>query len=266
LQKLRPEHLSDWHAKLVEGGLALRTIGHAHRVLSLGLKRAVENGTLTRNVAAIRKPPAVEERELEIVEPDQLAAVLEALADHPYLHPIACLGAATGARRGELLALEWRDISLDRGTLRVERSVEETKTGLRVKSPKTKRGRRNLTLPADTIAMLRDHRKRQIELRLQLGQGGQPVLVFSTIEGAMLSPNNVTRAWGRALRCRGLPPVGFHSLRHSHASALIRAGVDILTISRRLGHSKAAITLDTYGHLIEGADADAVKAIEGMLK
>ena len=76
----------------------------------------------------------------------------------------------------------------------------------------------------------------------------------------------MTRVWARALRCRGLPPVGFHSLRHSHASALIRGGVDILTISRRLGHAKASITLDTYGHLIEGADADAAKAIGGMLK
>ena len=80
------------------------------------------------------------------------------------------------------------------------------------------------------------------------------------------APNNVTRAWGRALRCRGLPPVGFHSLRHSHASALIRAGVDILIVRRRLGHAKANITLDTYGHLFEGADAAAAKAIGEALK
>lgn len=241
-------------------------MGHAHRVLSLGLKRAVENGTLARNVAAIRKPPAVEDTELEILEPEQLAAVLAALADHPYMHPLACLAAATGARRGELLALEWKDVSFDRAVLRIERSVEETKAGLRIKSPKTRRGRRNVSLPAETVAMLREHLTRQRELRLQLGQGGQPVLVFSTVEGAMLSPNNVTRAWGRALRCRGLPPVGFHSLRHSHASALIRAGVDILIVSRRLGHAKASITLDTYGHLFEGADAAAAKAIGEALK
>jgi len=76
LQKLKPEHLSEWHAKLIAGGLARRTVGHAHRVLSLGLKRAVENGTLARNVAAIRRPPAVEDTELEILEPEQLTAVL----------------------------------------------------------------------------------------------------------------------------------------------------------------------------------------------
>ena len=63
-----------------------------------------------------------------------------------------------------------------------------------------------------------------------------------------------------------LPAVSFHAFRHSHASMLIRAGVDVLTISRRLGHAQASITLDVYGHLIEGADAAAAKAIEGLLK
>ena len=70
----------------------------------------------------------------------------------------------------------------------------------------------------------------------------------------------------KAYHYQGLPRVGFHSLRHSHGRALIRAGVDILTISRRLGHRKASITLDTYGHLIEGADEAAARVIEGVLK
>jgi integrase len=265
IQKLTPEHIEQWHATLIAEGLARRTIGHAHRVLALVLKRAVENGTLARNVAAIRKPPKVEQQEIEILSADEVAAVLDGLAGHA-LHPIASLALASGMRRGELLASEWSDIDLDRGVLRVERSVEETKAGLRVKPPKTKRGRRNITLPPEAVAMLRAHRKRQIELRLALGQGGQPSLVFSTIEGDLLSPDNLSRDWPRVCNAKQLPTVGFHSLRHTHVSMLIRAGVDILTISRRLGHSKASVTLDTYGHLIEGADAAAAKAIEGILK
>ena len=112
----------------------------------------------------------------------------------------------------------------------------------------------------------REHRKRQIELRLALGQGGPPTLVFSTIEGEHIKPNSVSRNWLRLITAKGLPRVGFHALRHTHASALINAGVDILTISRRLGHRKASITLDVYGHLIEGADAAAARAMEGVLK
>jgi integrase len=169
-------------------------------------------------------------------------------------------------RRGELCALEWGDVDLDGATVRVERSLEETNTGKRVKPPKSKRGRRNITLSADAVAMLREHRKQQIELRLALGQGGQPKLVFSTIEGGYLSPNGLSRAWRQTCKAKKLPAVNFHALRHTHASTLIKAGVDILTISRRLGHSKAAMTLDVYGNLMEGADAAAAKAIEGMLK
>ena len=264
LQKLRPEHLEAWHAKLIAGGLAARTIGHAHRVLSSALKRALENGAVSRNVAAIRKPPTAQATEIEILTPDQITAVLDSLKGHT-LHPIASLSLATGLRRGELLALQWSDVDLDRAVLRVEHSLEETKAGLRLKAPKTKRGRRSITLPQEAIAVLRAHKIRQMQLRLELGQGGAPTIVFSTIEGEHLKPNGISRSWRQTCKARRLPRVSFHALRHTHASTLIRAGVDILTISR-LGHSGAAMTLDVYGHLIEGADAAAARALDGVLK
>jgi integrase len=266
LQVLKPEHLEHWHAALLATDISARTVGHAHRVLSACLRRAVENGTITRNVAAIRKPPKVEERELEILTPDQVSIVLEALKGHS-LHPIASLALATGMRRGELLALQWSDIDLNSGTIRVERSVEETGAGLRIKPPKTKRGRRAITLSADAVGMLREHRLQQMEFRLQLGQGGKPTLVFSDVNGNMLYPDALSRQWANVIRAKKLPLVSFHSLRHTSASMMIAAGVDILTVSRRrLGHSKAATTLDVYSHLLPGSDAAAAKALEGMLK
>ena len=263
LQKLRPEHIDQWHGTLLQAGLAPRTVGHAHRLLARVLGYAVENGTMARNVAAIRKPPKVEEREIEILTAGQIAEVRAKLVGHSTLAPIVELALATGMRRGELLGLQWSDVDLDAGTLRVERSVEETRAGLRLKPPKTRRGRRSIGLGEGALAMLRAHRVRQMELRLAIGAGAikPATLLFSTIEGELLRPRNVTKAWSRAV-----PDKPFHSLRHTHASMLIRAGVDILTISRRLGHSKAAVTLDTYGHLIEGADAAAAAAIEGVLK
>jgi integrase len=266
LQKLHPEHLDRWHAALLATGLAPRTIEHAHGVLGAMLKRAVENGTVARNVAALRKPPAAEAVEIDILTPAEIVAVLDALKGHA-LYPIVALALATGLRRGELLALEWGDINLDeRAAITVSKSVEETRAGLRIKPPKTKRGRRNVSLPTEAISVLRAHKIAQMEMRLALGQGGQPTLVFSTIEGNLLSPDGLSRSWRRLCAAKKLPRVSFHALRHTHASALIRAGVDVLTISRRLGHSKAAMTLDVYGHLMEGADADAAKAIEGVLK
>jgi integrase len=134
--------------------------------------------------------------------------------------------------------------------------------------PKTKRGKRSITLPSEVVAVLRAHKVKQMELRLVLGMGNiaPDTLVFSNVEGTALSPHAISRSWRLLLIRKKLPRVAFHALRHTHVSMLIRKGVDILTISRRLGHSKASVTLDVCGHLIEGADAAAAKAIEGVLK
>ena len=268
LPKLTTEAVRLWHRTLLNGGLSSCTVGNAHRFLKLVLASAVKGGTLARNVAAIESSPPVKTKEIEVLRPDQITAVLTAL-DGLSLYPVVSLALATGMRRGELLALQWGDIDLDGGTIRVERSVEETKqTGLRVKSPKTKRGRRTITLPSTAVAMLRAHKVQQLELRLQLGMGKlEPdTLVFGTIEGSLMSPDNLSSRWYHVCRGKGLPLVTFHALRHTHASVLIRNGVDILTISRRLGHSKASITLDVYGHMIGGADEAAAKAIEKVMK
>jgi integrase len=132
----------------------------------------------------------------------------------------------------------------------------------------SKRGRRSIKLPADAVAMLRAHKVEQMQLRLQLGLGKieAETFVFSTIEGKPLSPDNLSRDWRRVCASKGLPRVSFHSLRHTHASMLIASGVDILAVSRRLGHSRASTTLDVYGHVLDGGDDAAAKAIEGVLK
>jgi len=268
LQKLTVEAVRLWHRTLLDGGLSSCTVGNAHRLLRVVLGSAVRSGTLARNVAAIESSPPIKTKEIEVLRPDQIAAVLEAL-EGLSLYPIVSLALATGMRRGELLALQWGDVDLDVATVRVERSVEETKqAGLRVKSPKTKRGRRAITLPSAAVAMLRAHKVEQMEVRLQIGMGKPKpdTLVFGTTEGSLMSPDNLSSRWYHICRNRGLPCVAFHALRHTHASVLIREGVDILTISRRLGHSKASITLDVYGHMIGGADQAAAKAIEKAMK
>jgi integrase len=249
-----------WHGALLREGLSPRTVRHAHRVLARALRRV-------KNTAALEvELPGVEEEEIEILTAEQISDVLAKLDGHT-LFPIVSLALTTGMRRGELLGLQWGDIDLDAATLRVERSVEETKAGVRLKPPKTRRGRRNLKLPAEAVAMLRAHKVQQMELRLVLGMGNvaPSTLVFGTVGGELIRPRNLSKTWWRVRSAMGLPAVSLHAFRHTHASMLIRAGVDILTISRRLGHSKAAITLDVYGHLIDGADAAAAKALEGLL-
>lgn len=267
LQKLKPEQVQQWHGSLIDSGLSSRTVGHAHKVLRSVLQYAVKNRRLARNVASIHSPPMVQEDEIEILSADQITEVLTKLDGHA-LYPIVALALATGMRRGELLGLQWGDIDFDAATLRVERSLEETNAGLRLKSPKTKSGRRNITLPAEAVAMLRAYKIEQMQLKLAIGASKieADTLVFVDVHGKPLKPHTVSRAWRRVVAAKKLPRVTFHALRHTHASVLIRKGVDILTISRRLGHYKPSVTLDIYGHVIGGADKAAADAIGGVLK
>jgi integrase len=148
----------------------------------------------------------------------------------------------------------------------VERAVEQTKAGLAFKPPKTKYGKRTITLPPTSVAELKAHRKAALERRVALGIGklAREDLVFETWDGRVRSPRSVTKEWGRAMKAAGLKPT-FHSLRHSHASALIAAGVDVMELSRRLGHGSPAITLRLYGHLWSKTDDRAAAAMEKVL-
>ena len=152
LQALRPVHVEAWHATLLKSGgkggapLSARTISHAHRILHRLLARAATAELVARNVSTAVKPPQVDDKEVVSLKADEVAAVLAALQDDP-LEPIAVLALATGARRGELLGLRWGDIDIDAATLRIARSLEQTKAGLTFKPPKTKAGARVISLP-----------------------------------------------------------------------------------------------------------------------
>ena len=268
LQDLKPRHIREWHQALIdEGKVGLRTLANAHGALRTALARAVTDEVLARNVARIAKPPKWETAEVAILTKDQIADVLDKLAGHP-LYPIVATAIGTGARRGEIAALTWGAVDLDAGTMTIRQALEQTKKhGIRVKAPKTKAGRRTIGLPAVTVAALREHRLKTLELRLALGAGAlrDDTPVFATLEGEWPSLMAISTQWQHAVKSLGLPKITFHALRHCHASALIAAGLDVVTVSRRLGHSKASITLDVYAHLFTNNDAAAVDAIDAIL-
>jgi integrase len=273
LQKLRPAQVQAWHGILTRAGgkggkpLAARTVGHAHRVLHTALARATAAEVVSRNVASVISPPKVEGEEIEILGPTEITDVLAKLVGDDFFLPLVTIDLGTGMRRGELLALKWPDVDFDGASVRVERSVEETKAGLRLKTTKTKYGRRTISLPQSAVEALRAHRRKQLEIRMALGLGRDDAetLVFGTAEGGLLSPDNLSRDWGRLVKRRRLPDVSFHALRHTHASVLIASGLDVVKVSRRLGHSSPVVTLTVYAHLFEKTDTAAAAAIEAAL-
>jgi integrase len=273
LQKLRPQQVHEWHTTLLSRGgvtgapLSPRTVRDAHKVLHGALAQAARLEVVGRNVAGIVRTPKVDAPEVQILSPEQIGDVLDKL-DGNALYPIVVLAIATGMRRGELSGLAWGAISFEAATVRVERSMEETKAGLRFKAPKTRAGIRTISIPASIVEMLRGHQRQQLEQRLLLGIGrsGAEDLVFMQADGSPWLPGQISKAWYHLVRYRGLPRVMFHALRHSHASALIAAGLDIVSISKRLGHASPTITLSVYGHKFSSTDEAAARAIEAAMR
>jgi integrase len=272
LQKLRPAHVADWHAALLKSGgqdsrpLSPRTTGHAHRVLHRGLEIALSRELVVRNVASVIAPPKVADVEVKALKADQVALVLEALKGH-WLEPIAILALTTGARRGEILPLAWSALDLQRGSMTIERSLEQTRAGLSFKAPKTRSGRRHVSLPAIAIEALKAHRIHQLEMRVRLGLGkpNGDTLVFTTPDGGLMPPNNLSRDWAIFVKARKLPRISFHSLRHSHVSMLISSKLDPVSVARRVGHASPTTTMRTYAHLWREADDAAAHAIDAAL-
>jgi integrase len=139
--------------------------------------------------------------------------------------------------------------------------------GLRFKKPKTKNRRREITLPDIVVDALREHRKAQLELRLKMGLGKLPTdaLVFAQLDGSPQSPGALSAEWRDEADRIELNEIPLHALRHTHASQLIDAGVDIVTVSKRLGHASPAITLKIYAHLFRKDDGKAAAAINAAL-
>lgn len=269
LQKLGTKNVEAWHAKLLSAGLSPRTVRHAHVLLRKALGDAVRHGQISRNVCGKDGQPAptVPKKKTKSLKKGEIADVVKKLRSSD-LFPQAMLALFCGLRAGEVLALRWSSIDLDGKVLQVKESVEEIAgRPLAIKQPKTEDSIRRVTLPNIAVDALRAHRRQQLEQRLARGLGKLPddALVFAALDGGPLRRTALSSRWAEIVDDLGLPDVTFHGLRHSHASQLIREKVDIVTISRRLGHANPSITLKIYAHEFDPTDASAADAINDAL-
>lgn len=236
-----------------------RTVHHYAACLRAAFGYAVRKGMMERNPAADLDLPTVARTERIPLTGPELRAFL-AVADGP-LAPLWVTAAWTGLRQGELLALRWQDVSLDRGSLVVRQSLSRLPPKRKgdgpryvLTAPKTDRSRRTVPLLPEVVEALRPLRKAYLRETPVLDQG----LVFATPSGSPLDGPWVTRQFGLALQRAGTRPVRMHDLRHGTASLLIEAGVDLATVSGILGHSNIGTTVDLYGHLTEQHKASAM--------
>lgn len=276
LSKLKKAQISAAYAAALksgrrdgEGGLAPRTVGHMHRVLSSALSQAVAWDDLARNPALAVSPPKVDRTPMQTYDMDQTADLLDFVRGTPIFVP-AMLAVRCGLRRGEICALRWRHVDLAGGQMSVVESVEQTKgrgdKGLRFKPPKSGKGR-TVALSADVIEELRAYRAGRAQGMLRLGVGlSDDDLIISHADGSRVQPIYISQLWARVIARSKLARLRFHDLRHAHATHLLALGVHPKVASERLGHSKVGITLDLYSHVIPGMQEDAVAKLDAAFK
>jgi integrase len=273
LPRLQSMQIQEYYGKALKegrrdgnGGLSAQTVLHHHRVLRKALQDAVRWNLMARNPADGVEPPRPARREMLALNDDQMVLLLDA-AKESRLYVVVLLAATTGLRRGEILALCWKDIDLEKGVLQVRRTLEQARGGLRFKEPKTAKGRRLVDLPDLTVEALLNHRAQQAKERLMVGPGyDSQDLVCARIHGTPLDPAETTAAFARLIRRLDLPAIRLHDLRHSHATALLRQGTHPKIVSERLGHSTVAITLDTYSHVLPGMQKEAAQQVDRALR
>lgn len=209
--------------------------------------------------------PRVTKQEAKHLTPESVREILDAASGSRY-EPVLRLISATGLRRGEAIGLEWSDIQFEKKLMRVRFTVSRVQGQLIKTSPKTANSRREIPLSDGVIQLLKTHRKNQITERLMAGDKWQDNgLVFSTELGGLIDPRNLLRAFTKAAQTTGLENVGLHTLRHSAATAMLNVGVPMHVVSRILGHSSISITVDTYGHITEENQRDAMDGLSTAL-
>jgi integrase len=274
--KLAPVHISTAYTRWATegrrdgkpGGLSPQSRRHIHRILKAALGRAVEEQVIARNPADVlaRHLPKVERQEMKTFTAGQAARLLEAIKRNRVYWPVL-VALSTGMRRGEILALRWKNIDLDRGVARVVESLEQNKAGLRFKAPKTEKARA-ITLPSFTVEELRRLKRQQAEELLALGvrQAGE-TLACARRDGEPMPPRSLTHEFAKvAGRVKDVPRVRFHDLRHSHATQLLSAGVHPKVAQERLGHSTITTTLDLYSHVTETMQQDAAAKLDTVFR
>ncbi|MYS24683.1 Site-specific recombinase XerD [Streptomyces sp. DvalAA-14] len=247
-----------------------RTVQYAHSVLRSALQQAVREELITRNVARIVETPTVPREEVRPLDRTEAKMLLKTAKGHR-LYALWLLLVSTGLRRGEVLALTWDDIDLDRGQLRVRRNLQRIKKELLFGTPKTARSLRTISLPQGCVTALKAHRTTHQAERAAAGQHWTPLasqpagLVFTTSTGRPTDPRSLNRMLTVLCREAKVRQVRVHDLRHTCASLLLAQGVDARTIMETLGHSTITMTLDTYAHVMDSTLRKAADRMDDAL-
>lgn len=266
-QALAPAMIQRFYAQMQAAGHSPRVIYGCHRRLRQAFTMAYRLEIVPRNVTDAVTPPRLPRTEREPWTRPQVLVFL-AVADQHAMRPLWTVEMHSGMRLGELVALRWRDVTLDgddAGLVRIRQAVSVEKGGLRFRDPKTPTSRRAFRLPPSVTLALKLHAVRQHARRRLVGDLWRDNdLIFAGAFGDPLHPDTVRRHYKRLCREACVPAAHFHDLRHTYTTHMVAAGASLQTLARRLGHASADVTLDIYTHAVAEKDAEIAALSERL--
>ena len=265
LAKLSPVHIQQLYASKLAEGLSPSTVSIYYQVLHRALEQAVKWQMLYRNPCDGVDAPRPVDMEMKTWNAEQVRAFLVGSSEDS-LCALWRLAVTTGMRRGEMLALRWADVDLDRGEIYVRRTLTRGEHGLMFGEPKSAKGKRSIAITQSSVAELQKHCRRQAERRLQVGPLWDDTdLVFERGNGRVLHGNVVGNRFRNLTKKLGLPRIRFHDLRHTAATLMLANGEHPKIVQERLGHSDISMTLNKYSHVTMGMQRDAADRLDAML-
>lgn len=244
-----------------------RTVLAYHRLISIVLSQAEREMLTPYNAASRASPPRAAKKAPNYFQPETISEILKALEAEPLKWQlITHLLLVTGCRRGEIMGLKWEKVDFENSRVKIDRAlIVSPSMGVYESTTKTS-DVRYLTLPAETMSLLRQHKREQLRLQLANGDRWIPTgYVFTQDNGDRMNPDSIT-AWLNDFSARhGLPHINPHAFRHTVASVLLANGTDIVTVAAQLGHASASTTENFYAHIIEENKAKASECIADVL-
>lgn len=247
--------------------LSATTINNYHGFLCTVLGQAEKEMLIPYNPAKRATPPAPAIHEPDYFQPDTLIRIIEALESEPIKwKTITHLLIVTGCRRGEIAALKWEKVDFENKQIKIDRSLQYLASAGVIDGPTKTRNVRYVNIPDETAALLRSYKRWQTEQQLRNGDRwkGEGYL-FTQDDGRPIVPGTINRWLIRFSKRHGLPHIHPHAFRHTAASILISEGVDIVTVSKMLGHANTSMTTDVYSHIIEESKRKATECIADVM-
>ena len=269
LQDLRDANIRSLKSELLRS----RKPGTVRKILGLlrqALNSAVTQELLARNPALTVPMPSPKhgKKDRRALNGGEIAELLRVAKSTPY-DMVIRFALATGARQAEVLGATWRAIDLERGTFHVTHTLQVVEREFRMVPPKTEHSHRTIELSPTTVQLLLEHRAAQNATQLELGEEWEDHdLVFPAERGRYWHRGTFYQGYRELVDASGIEKpreVNFHTLRHTAASQWIAKGVDLLTVSRRLGHASASFTLDVYAHMLPGQQGPAAEALDHLI-